>query len=81
VLLAYCAVAGALGVSLVFAAFLAGFAEVHKMRLLFVEALDAISKMAFAFFIPVYFTIVDHKLDLIRGLSVWMTVAFLAGVV
>jgi len=30
VLLAYCVVAGALGVSVVFAAFLAGFAVVHK---------------------------------------------------
>src|SRR5579871_6715561 len=44
VLLAYCAVAGALGVSLVFAAFLAGFAVVHKKRRLFAEALDSISK-------------------------------------
>ena len=32
VLLVYCVVAGALGVSLVFAAFLAGFAVVHKKR-------------------------------------------------
>src|SRR5581483_2936752 len=38
VLLAYCAVAGALDVSLVFAAFLAGFAVVHKKRRLFADA-------------------------------------------
>lgn len=79
VLLAYCAVAGALRVSLVFAAFLAGFAVVHKKRRLFAEALDAIGKVAFAFFIPVYFAIVGLKLDLIRGLALWMMVAFIAG--
>ena len=79
VLLAYCAVAGALQVSLVFAAFLAGFAVVHKKRRLFAEALDAIGKVAFAFFIPVYFAIVGLKLDLIRGVALWMMVAFIAG--
>jgi Kef-type K+ transport system membrane component KefB len=79
VLLAYCAVAGALNVSLVFAAFLAGFAVVHKKRRLFSDALDAIGKVAFAVFIPVYFAIVGLKLDLIRGVSLWMMVAFIAG--
>lgn len=79
VLLAYCAVAGALHVSLVFAAFLAGFAVVHKKTKLFSEALDAIGKVAFAFFIPVYFAIVGLKLDLIRGLSWPMLVGFIAG--
>jgi Kef-type K+ transport system membrane component KefB len=79
VLLAYCAVAGALDISLVFAAFLAGFAVVHKKRRIFAEALDAIGKVSFAFFIPVYFAVVGLKLDLIRGLSLWMIAAFLAG--
>ena len=79
VLLAYCVVAGALDVSLVFAAFLAGFAVVHKKRRIFAEALDAISKVSFAFFIPVYFAIVGLKLDLIRGLSLWMVLAFVLG--
>lgn len=79
VLLAYCAVAGALDISLVFAAFLAGFAVVHKKRRLFAEALDAIGKVSFAFFIPVYFAIVGLKLDLIRGVSLWMMLAFIAG--
>ncbi|HEX3738201.1 MAG TPA: cation:proton antiporter [Terriglobales bacterium] len=79
VLLAYCAVAGALQVSLVFAAFLAGFAVVHKKRRLFAEALDAIGKVSFAFFIPIYFAIVGLKLDLIRGVSLWMIVAFVVG--
>src|SRR5262249_7508490 len=79
VMLAYCVVAGALDVSLVFAAFLAGFAVVHKKRRLFAEALEAIGKVSFAFFIPVYFAIVGLKLDLIRGFSLSMTVAFLVG--
>jgi Kef-type K+ transport system membrane component KefB len=79
VLLSYCVVAGALGVSVVFAAFLAGFAVVHKKRRLFAEALDAIGKVSFAFFIPVYFALVGLKLDLIRGVSLRMIAAFLIG--
>ena len=79
VLLAYCVVAGALDISLVFAAFLAGFAVVHKKRRLFADALNAIGKVSFAFFIPVYFAVVGLKLDLIRGVSVWMMLAFIAG--
>src|SRR5438128_11832810 len=77
VLLGYCVVAGALDVSLVFAAFLAGFAVVHKKRRLFWEALDAIGKVSFAFFIPVYFAMVGLKLVLIRGFSLWLTLAFI----
>src|ERR1700742_1385763 len=79
VLLGYCAIAGALDVSLVFAAFLAGFAVVHKKRRLFAEALDAIGKVSFAFFIPVYFAVVGLKLDLIRGVSLSMMFAFILG--
>jgi Kef-type K+ transport system membrane component KefB len=79
VLLGYCVVAGALDVSVVFAAFLAGFAVVHKKRRLFAEALDAIGKVSFAFFVPVYFAIVGLKLDLVRGLSFGMIAAFLLG--
>ena len=79
VLLGYCVVAGALDVSVVFAAFLAGFAVVHKKRKLFSEALDVIGKVSFAFFVPVYFALVGLKLDLIRGFSLWMIAAFLVG--
>src|SRR4029077_1377376 len=79
VLFAYCAVAGALNVSLVFAAFLAGFAVVHKKRRLFAESLDAIGKVSFAFFIPVYFALVGLKIDLVHGLSLTMLLAFLLG--
>jgi Kef-type K+ transport system membrane component KefB len=79
VLLGYCVAAGALDVSLVFAAFLAGFAVVHKKRKLFAEALDAIGKVSFAFFIPVYFAIVGLKLDLLRGVSLGLMAAFIIG--
>jgi len=79
VLLAYCAIAGALDVSLVFAAFLAGFAVIHKKRRIFADSLDAIGKVAFAVFIPVYFALVGLKLDLIRRFSWGMIGAFLLG--
>lgn len=79
VLLLYCVVAGALDVSIVFAAFLAGFAVVHKKRMLFADALESIGKVSFAFFIPAYFAIVGLKLDLVHGLSLRMLAAFLFG--
>jgi Kef-type K+ transport system membrane component KefB len=79
VLMGYCVVAGALGVSLVFAAFLAGFAVVHTKRRLFAEALDAIGKVSFAFFVPLYVAIVGLKLDLVRGFSLGMVLVFIAG--
>ncbi len=79
ILFAYCVVAGALDVSVVFAAFLAGFAVVHKKRKLFAEALDAIGKVSFAFFIPVYFALVGLKLDLVHAFSLRMMAAFLIG--
>ncbi len=79
VLLGYCVVAGLLDVSVVFAAFLAGFAVVHRRRKLFAEALNSIGSVSFAFFIPVYFAIVGMKLDLVRGLAWGMLAAFLAG--
>jgi Kef-type K+ transport system membrane component KefB len=79
VLLAYCVFAGALGVNLVFAAFLAGFAVVHKKRRLFAESLDAIGKVSFAFFIPVYFAIVGLKLDLVKSFSWRLLLFFLVG--
>jgi Kef-type K+ transport system membrane component KefB len=63
----------------VFAAFLAGFAVVHKKRRLFAEALDAIGKVAFAVFVPAYFAIVGLKLDLIQGVSWGMMAAFILG--
>jgi Kef-type K+ transport system membrane component KefB len=79
ILLAYCVLAGALEVSMVFAAFLAGFAVVHKRRRLFAEALEAVAKVAFAFFVPAYFAIVGLKLNLTHGFSLAMLAAFLFG--
>lgn len=79
VLLAYCVVAGLLDISLVFASFLAGFAVVHKKRRIFADALEAISKVSFALFVPAYFAIVGLKLDLIRGVSLEMMIAFIVG--
>src|SRR5689334_145786 len=79
VLLGYCVLAGALDVNLVFAAFLAGFAVVHKKRRLFADALEAIGKVSFAFFVPVYFAIVGLKLDLAKSFSWNMLFLFLFG--
>jgi len=79
VLLAYCALAGALHVSLVLAAFLAGFAVAQKKSRTFGCAFDAIGQVAMAFFIPLYFAIVGLKLDLVHGVSFWMIVPFIAG--
>jgi Kef-type K+ transport system membrane component KefB len=79
VLLAYCVVAGMLDISLVFASFLAGFAVVHKKRRIFADALEAISKVSFALFVPAYFAIVGLKLDLIRGVSLGMIIVFIVG--
>ncbi|MBV9179945.1 MAG: cation:proton antiporter, partial [Acidobacteria bacterium] len=62
-----------------FAAFLAAFAVVHKKRRLFAEALDAIGKVSFAFFIPVYFAIVGLKLDLAKVFSWQQLLIFLVG--
>jgi Kef-type K+ transport system membrane component KefB len=79
VLLAYCAAAGALEVSLVFAAFLAGFAVVHKKRRLFAEALESVGKFSFAVFIPIYFAVVGWRLDLTKSFSFRMLLLFLVG--
>jgi Kef-type K+ transport system membrane component KefB len=81
VLFAYVGLAAAIGVNLVFAAFLAGFglsggirgAERHH----FTEPLDAISKFSFAVFIPIYFALVGHRLVFGREFSLTMLVVFL----
>lgn len=77
VLLAYCAVAGALGVSLVFAAFLAGFAVVHKKRQLFAEPMEVVDKIGFSVFVPMYFAIVGYRLDLSKSFSLKLLLVFL----
>lgn len=77
VLLAYCALAGALNVSLVFAAFLAGFAVVHKKRQLFAEPLEVVDKIGFSVFVPMYFAIVGYRLDLSKSFSLALLLIFL----
>jgi len=52
---------------------------VHKKRRLFAESLDAIGKVSFAFFIPVYFALVGLKIDLVQGFSLRMLLVFLLG--
>lgn len=77
VLLAYAALAAVFEVSLVFAAFLAGAAIVSRMDA-FEEAVRTVSKVSFAFFIPIYFAVVGYQLDLTKSFSPMMLIVFLA---
>jgi len=72
----YIAIAGLMDVNLVFAAFLAGFA-VSRKRL--GEALEAVSRFSFAFFIPIYFALVGYSLIFGKTFSILMLLGFLAG--
>ena len=76
VLLAYAALAAALDVSGVFAAFLAGFAIVSDARLR--PAAAALARVSFAVFIPVYFAMVGYQLSFGRGFSLGLTLGFIA---
>lgn len=76
VLLAYSAVASRFDISLVFAAFLAGYAIVADKDLL-APAIAAVSDVSFAVFIPIYFAVVGSKLDLGRSFSFSMLAVFL----
>lgn len=83
VFFSYVSVAAALDVTPAFAAFLAGFGIVGGMRTTEHGALrapiDAISRVAGAVFIPIYFALVGYQLDFTRGFSPLMLVAFLFG--
>jgi len=76
VLLAYAAVASFLDISLVFAAFLAGYAIVFDKDLL-AQAVATVSDFSFAVFIPIYFAVVGYKLDLGTTFSFSMLAVFL----
>ncbi len=76
VLLAYSAMASLFDISLVFAAFLAGYAIVAD-RAFLAPAVAAVSEFSFAVFIPIYFAVVGYKLDLSRSFSLSMLVFFL----
>src|SRR5690348_16643606 len=71
ILFAFSAAAAAFHVSLVFAAFLAGFG-IAKGREFFPDALDSLGKFSFSVFIPVYFLIVGYRLDLWKQFSLTM---------
>ncbi|MGA7218707.1 MAG: cation:proton antiporter [Candidatus Sulfotelmatobacter sp.] len=76
VLLAYAAVASLFDISLVFAAFLAGYAIVADQDLLS-QAIATVSDFSFAVFIPIYFAVVGYKLDLGKTFSFSMLAVFL----
>ena len=76
VLLAYAALAAALDVSLVFAAFLAGFGMAKDSERL-AESLETIKNFSFAVFIPIYFAVVGYRLDLSKSFSFSMLAIFM----
>lgn len=76
ILLAYASLAALLDVSLVFAAFLAGYAVVADPDLK-AKAMTTISEFSFAVFIPIYFAVVGYKIDLNRSFSLSMLLVFL----
>jgi Kef-type K+ transport system membrane component KefB len=83
VFLGYVSAAAALGVTLAFAAFLAGFGIVGGMtgtdRQRFRAPLDSIGHVSAAVFIPIYFAVVGYRLDFMRGFSPVMLIGFLLG--
>ena len=83
ILFAYCAIASAVGVNIQFAALLAGFGVVGGARGTererFAAPLEAISKVSFATFVPIYFGMIGYKLVFGREFSMLMLLAFFAG--
>jgi Kef-type K+ transport system membrane component KefB len=78
VLLAYSAIAAAFDVSLVFAAFLAGYGLIGELETLG-AAVESLKSFSFAVFIPVYFAVVGYRLDLSKTFSFTMLAVFLVG--
>ena len=83
ILLAYVAAAGALDVTPVFGAFLAGIGLTRGLSrygsLPTRQSLEAIGSIAHGFFVPLYFAIVGLRLDFSRQFSWRLTLAFLVG--
>jgi Kef-type K+ transport system membrane component KefB len=75
-LFAYVALAAAMNVSLVLAAFLAGFAVPHD-SFPGKQSLNEVKGVAFGCFIPLYFALVGYKLDLGRTFDLKMVAVFL----
>ncbi|HWC19164.1 MAG TPA: cation:proton antiporter [Terriglobales bacterium] len=76
-LFAYVALAAAMNVSLVLAAFLAGFA-VPRNAPSITQSLTEVKGVAFGCFVPLYFALVGYKLDLGKTFNLGMVVTFLA---
>ncbi len=76
-------VAAGLGVSTVFAAFLAGYALINGIRdrekSTLNVALQAIKAVAFGVFVPIYFAIVGYRLSFGNDFSAGMLLSFLLG--
>ena len=81
IMFVYAALAETLNVSLVLAAFLAGFGLVGgidgSQRHRFAEPLESITKVAVGFFVPIYFGMVGYKLVFGSGFSFAMLAIFL----
>jgi Kef-type K+ transport system membrane component KefB len=75
-LFAYVALAAAMNVSLVLAAFLAGFA-VPRDSMRMSQSLNEVKGVAFGCFIPLYFALVGYKLDLGKTFNLSMVAGFL----
>lgn len=75
-LFAYVALAAAMNVSLVLAAFLAGFA-IPRDSMAMRQALAEVRGVAFGCFVPLYFALVGYKLDLGKTFNATMVVSFL----
>ena len=83
VLMAYCAIAAIFEVNLQFAALLAGYGVVGGLygsqRERFATPVDAISKVSFGVFVPIYFAIIGYRLVFGRQFSFTILLAFLVG--
>lgn len=83
ILLVYVSLGHLLGVNVVFAAFLAGFGVIGgahaPSRAQLEPSLEAIGTVARAFFIPLFFAMVGHKLILGRGFDFAQLMVFLVG--
>ncbi len=83
VLMTYCAVAALVEVNLQFAALLAGYGIVGGLygsqRERFAGPVDAIAKVSFGVFVPIYFGLIGHKLVFGRGFSFSLLLTFFVG--
>lgn len=83
VLMTYCAVAAIFEVNLQFAALLAGYGIVGGLygtqRERFAAPVDAISKVSFGVFVPIYFGLIGYKLVFGRQFSFGLLFVFLIG--